>query len=75
MWSSNQTKARPGGYEGRKEKEMARYQIVYTKRGFPLTQWTNEKEDASKKANRLRQAGYTVHVWEHTESGAKKTTI
>ena len=54
---------------------MARYQIVYTKRGFPLTQWTNEKEDASKKANRLRQAGYTVHVWEHTESGAKKTTI
>ena len=52
-----------------------RYQIVYAKRGYPLTVLLNDEENAKKMAESLRKAGYDVTVWLHTEAGAKKTDI
>lgn len=52
-----------------------RYQIVYAKRGFPLTVWIDTEKGAKKMASGLRRAGYDVTVWAHTEAGAKKTDI
>ena len=52
-----------------------RYQIVYNKRGFPLTAWTDSEAAARKMAARLRNAGYSVSVWAHTAEGVRKTEI
>lgn len=54
---------------------MARYQIVYRKRGIPLTAWENDKATAHKFADGLRKAGYSADVWEHTKDGARKTDL
>lgn len=52
---------------------MTRYQIVYSKRGFPLVSWADDADTARKKAEDLRNAGYSVDVWAHTKDGARKT--
>ena len=52
-----------------------RYQILYNKAGFPLCVWQSSEEEARSFANRFRAAGYSVDVWEHTETGARKTNI
>ena len=54
---------------------MKRYQILYNKAGFPLCVWTSSEEEARSFANRFRAAGYSVDVWEHTATGARKTNI
>ncbi len=55
---------------------MARYQIVYSKRGFPLTFWINDKEMARSMATNLRKVGYyDVNVWVHTKDGAHMTDM
>lgn len=54
---------------------MKRYQILYNKAGFPLCVWKSSEEEARSFANRFRAAGYSVDVWEHTETGARKTNI
>lgn len=54
---------------------MARYQIVYSKRGFPLTIWCSDERQAHDIANRLRTCGYTVSVWIHIETGSRKTDL
>ena len=51
-----------------------RYQIVYMKRGFPLTTWADDADRAQRLAAQLRRAGYSVDVWQHTDEGARKTT-
>lgn len=51
---------------------MKRYQILYNKAGFPLCVWKSSEEEARSFANRFRAAGYSVDVWEHTETGARK---
>ena len=43
--------------------------------GFPLCVWKSSEEEARSFANRFRAAGYSVDVWEHTETGARKTNI
>ena len=53
---------------------MKRYQILYNKAGFPLCVWKSS-EEARSFANKFRAAGYSVDVWEHTETGARKTNI
>ena len=35
-----------------------RYQIVYMKRGFPLTTWADDADRAQRLAAQLRRAGY-----------------
>lgn len=40
-----------------------RYQIVYMKRGFPLTTWANSADRAHQLAEQLRRVGYSVDVW------------
>lgn len=52
-----------------------RYQIVYCKRGWPLTTWTDNVDRARKLAEQLRSTGYSVDVWQHTKDGAQKTDI
>ena len=52
-----------------------RFQIVYMKRGFPLTTWANNADRAHQLAEQLRRAGYSVDVWRHTEDGSRKTDI
>ena len=54
---------------------MKRYQIVYCKSGFPLHVWKPSKEEAINFANKFRAAGYSVDVWEHTETGARKISV
>lgn len=54
---------------------MKRYQIVYSKGGFPLHIWRSAEEEARGVATGFRAAGYSVDVWEHTEEGARKTDI
>ena len=54
---------------------MKRYQIVYSKGGFPLHLWRSTAEEARGAATGFRAAGYSVDVWEHTEEGARKTDI
>ena len=54
---------------------MKRYQILYNKAGFPLCVWKSSEAEARSFANRFRAAGYSVDVWEHTETGARKTNI
>ena len=49
------------------------YQIVYMKRGFPLTTWASSAERAHQLAEQLRRVGYSVDVWQHTEKGSRKT--
>lgn len=51
---------------------MKRYQIVYSKRGYPLITWMDDAGRAYKFAEGLRKAGYSVDVWEHTETGSRK---
>lgn len=52
-----------------------RCQIVYCKRGWPLTTWVDNADRARKLAEQLRNAGYSVDVWQHTKDGAQKTDI
>ena len=52
-----------------------RYQIVYMKRGFPLTTWANSADRAHQLAEQLRRVGYSVDVWQHTEKGSRKTDL
>lgn len=52
-----------------------RYQILYSKRGWPLTVWMDDEAAARKMAAGLRKAGYSVTVWAHTADGAHKTDI
>lgn len=52
-----------------------RFQIVYMKRGFPLTTWANNADRAHQLAEQLRRAGYSVDVWQHTERGSQKTDL
>lgn len=59
----------------RRYPKMARYQIVYSKRGFPFTMWRSDERQAHDIANRLRTCGYTVNVWVHTETGSCKTDL
>lgn len=54
---------------------MKRYQILYNKAGFPLCVWKSSEAEARSFANKFRAAGYSVDVWEHTETGARKTNI
>ena len=51
------------------------YQIVYMKRGFPLTTWASSAERAPRLAEQLRRVGYSVDVWQHTERGSRKTDL
>lgn len=67
--------ARPGGHDGRKRGNMSRYQIVYSKRGYPLTAWEDNADTARKFADGLRRDGYSVDVWEHTKDEARKTNL
>ena len=48
-----------------------RYQIVYCKRGWPLTTWADNADRARKLAEQLRSTGYSVDVWQHTKDGAQ----
>ena len=43
--------------------------------GVPLRVWKSSEEEARSFANRFRAAGYSVDVWEHTATGARKTNI
>lgn len=52
-----------------------RYQIVYCKRGWPLTTWADNADRARKLAEQLRSTGYSVDVWQHTKDGAQKPTF
>ena len=52
-----------------------RYQIIYMKRGFPLTTWADDADRAQRLAAQLRRAGYSVDVWQHTDEGARKTSL
>lgn len=52
-----------------------RYQIVYMKRGFPLTTWADDADRAQRLVAQLRRAGYSVDVWQHTDEGARKTSL
>ena len=52
-----------------------RYQIVYCKRGFPLTIWANTADRARQLADQLRRVGYSVDVWQHTADGSRKTDL
>ena len=54
---------------------MTCYQIVYSKRGIPLTAWMDNADAAHKFADGLRKAGYSVDVWAHTKDGAHKTDL
>lgn len=54
---------------------MTRYQIVYSKRGYPLFTWADDAEHARKLADDLRKAGYSVDVWAHDQDGAQKTDL
>ena len=54
---------------------MSRYQIVYIKGGFPLTGWSDSPDNAHRIADRLRSAGYSVDVWEHTKEGSRKSDL
>lgn len=54
---------------------MSSYQILYNKAGFPLCVWKSSEEEA-----RTLQTGFglldtPLMVWEHTETGARKTNI
>lgn len=52
-----------------------RYQILYSKRGDPLTAWRDSEQEAKALSERLRKVGYEVTVWLHSEAGARKTDI
>ena len=52
-----------------------RYQIVYSKRGFPLIAWRDSEREAKDFADKFRKVGYEVTVWLHSEAGARKTDI
>lgn len=54
---------------------MTRYQIVYSKRGIPLTAWMDSADAAHKFADGLRKTGHFVDVWAHTKDGAHKTDL
>lgn len=54
---------------------MTRYQIVYSKRGYPLVAWADDADTAHKKADDLHRVGYSVDVWAHTKGGAHKTAL
>lgn len=50
---------------------MARYEVVYSKRGYPASVWCNTVTQATDKTKGLESIGYTVTIWEHTKQGAK----
>ena len=52
-----------------------RDQIVDCKQGWPLTTRADNADRARKLAEQLRNAGYSVDVWQHTKDGAQKTDI
>lgn len=54
---------------------MTHYQIVYSKRGYPLFTWADDAEHARKLADNLRKVGYFVDVWAHNQDGARKTDL
>ena len=54
---------------------MTRYQIVYNKSGYPLTTWSNNPDQAHELAEKFRNVGYSVDVWEHTDKGTHKTSL
>lgn len=54
---------------------MKRYQIIYSKQGFPLCTWSNDTDAAREIAERLRRVGYTVDVWEHDAESARKVDL
>lgn len=54
---------------------MTCYQIVYSKRGIPLTAWKDNADAAHKFADGLRKVGYSVDVWEGTKDGTHKTDL
>lgn len=51
---------------------MKRYRIVYSKQGYPMTAWKDSIDEARELAERLRKTGYTVDVWEYTETAARE---
>lgn len=51
-----------------------RYQILYSKRGNPLTVWRDSEQEARALTERLRKAGYEVTVWLHSEKNVHLTT-
>lgn len=53
---------------------MARYQILYSKRGDPLIGWEKTPTEALARVHMLEAAGYNVDIWEHTEAGARELT-
>ena len=51
------------------------YQIVYSKpnsSGLPLTTVARIKDEALEKARQLESVGYTVSVWERSDSGSSQ---
>lgn len=52
-----------------------RYQIIYSKRGYPLIAWRDGEREAKDLADKLRKVGYGVTVWLHSAAGARKTDI
>lgn len=52
-----------------------RYQILYSKRGWPFTVWMDDEAAAQKMAARLRKAGYSVELLAHAAEGAHKIEI
>jgi len=64
-----------GHNKKQEENAMTRYQIVYSKRGIPLTAWMDSADAAHKFADGLRETGHSVDVWAHTKDGAHKTDL
>lgn len=51
------------------------YEIVYSKRGDPLSTRTDDIDHARRLAESLRRVGYGVDVWVHTEAGVSPLDI
>ena len=51
---------------------MSRYQLVYNKRGFPMSTWHDCAAIACKLALDLRCFGYTTSVWEHENNEVRE---
>lgn len=49
---------------------MTRYQILYDKGADPIVQWKDAKQEALEEAEKLRNEGYHVDIWEHSDTGA-----
>lgn len=50
---------------------MTRYKIVYSKRGGVMATWESTPDEARARAQLLREAGYSVDIWECTDTGAR----